>query len=400
MKLFIRLYQLIFQYASVFIRWKEPLVFQSTNALSKAMKYLAQQSQVKWCVITDPGIKASGLLSTLTKELDRFDMDYVVFEEVVPNPTIRMIDQATQLYLATNCTGLIALGGGSSIDAAKGVALRIAKPTKTFQQLRGLLKVWAKLPPVVAIPTTAGTGSEVTIAAVISDDVQHQKFAVIDPHLIPAVAVLDPQLIINLPPHITSTTGMDALTHAIEAYIGFGPRYEKAKAVEAVLLIHQHLVASYENPHVIEHREAMLRASYLAGQAFTRDYVGNVHAMAHALGAFYHIPHGYANAVILPHVLRYYGSSIHARLARLYFALYPNEARLSIQEAATRMIEWIESINQEMTIPTHITCPDSLHLDAMIQHALKEANPTYPVPVIFQARDFKLLFNQVMMIVD
>lgn len=398
MYFFYRLYQLIFEYASFVIRWPTPKTFKGTGALAKLGTYLPTIHQGLWLVMTDQGIVKSGLLSRLIEILDSHRIPYALYDQVLPNPTLDLIEKAALVYQTHQCQGLIAIGGGSSIDAAKGVGLRIAKPHHSFAQLRGLLKVWKRLPPLVAIPTTAGTGSEVTIAAVVSDAQTKQKYAIIDGHLIPHSAVLDPTLIVGLPPHITAMTGMDALTHAIEASLGFGPRFEKKKATLAITLIHAHLLDSFKNPSNLIHREKMLEAAYLAGQAFTRDYVGNIHAMAHALGAFYNTPHGYANAVIMPYVLRYYGTKIHSKLAKLWDLIEPRSKLSSINEKAHAFILWIEDLNHQMNLPSTIQVPRLDQIDALVEHALIEANPTYPVPVIFNKSQFKELYQKILVI--
>ena len=389
-----RVYQFGFALGAALIRWKTPITFRGEAALATATRKMASMKPIKWLIVTDPGIVKSGLLKQLTDLLDQYHINYYVYDQVIPNPTTTLIDNAAMLYQEQQCQGLIGFGGGSAIDAAKGIGIRIVKPHRAWNQLRGLLKVLRRLPPIVAVPTTAGTGSEVTIAAVISDPLRHEKYAIIDPFLIPSMAVLDASLIVGLPGHLSASTGMDALTHAVESYIGFGPRFEQRKARRAVSLIHRHLLASYQQPFARLHRHHMLEASYLAGQAFTRDYVGNIHAMAHALGALYGVPHGFANAIIMPHVLRYYGQSVHRSLARLYRSLHP-ETRLKDSEAAELFITWIEELNNQMGIPTSLEIPYRGNMDQLVQHAYREANPTYPVPMILSRTDFTALFQRV-----
>lgn len=250
--------------------------------------------------------------------MEKAGVEYHVYDGVQPNPTIDNIEDAYKMYRDNHCEGFVAFGGGSSMDCAKIAAARVVRPNKSVPKMRGLLKIMKKLPPFFAVPTTAGTGSETTLAAVISDPRTHEKYPINDPVLIPRYAVLDAELTVGLPKSITSTTGMDALTHAVEAYIGHSNTKDTAdKARKAVRMIFDNLQVAYEDGHNIEARSNMLLASYYAGVAFTRAYVGYVHAIAHNLGGMYGVAHGLANAVILPYVLEYYGESAHKRLAEL-----------------------------------------------------------------------------------
>jgi len=260
--------------------------------------------------------------------------------------------------------------------------------------MRGLLKVRKKLPPFFAIPTTAGTGSEATIAAVISDTDTHEKYQVNDLVLIPHYAVLDPLLTVGLPKNITATTGMDALTHAVEAYIGnSNTRETKQLAKKAVRLIFDNIETAYSDGNNLPARENMLKASYYAGVAFTRAYVGYVHAIAHALGGFYGIPHGLANAVVLPYVLEYYGSSVHKRLAELADLVGVGLSTDTDGQKATKFINVIKNLNRAMNIPEKIAGVEGKDIPLMAERAWKEANPFYPVPRILSKRDLEELFR-------
>jgi alcohol dehydrogenase len=260
-------------------------------------------------IVTDPGVYSLGLCQPLEDALKAANLSYEVYSKVVPNPTFDCILEAKALAEKSNCDSLIALGGGSSMDTAKAVGALLANPKASLPSLKGVLKVHKRYPLLIAIPTTAGTGSETTVAAVVVNPKTHEKFAINDPKLIPQVAVLDSSLLAKLPPKIISSTGMDALTHAVEAYIGH-ERTNKTKrySLEAVRLIDENLFLFYQDPKNQKARSLMQRAAYLAGVSFTRSYVGYVHAIAHSLGGEYNVPHGLANAVILPHVLRHYGA--------------------------------------------------------------------------------------------
>lgn len=270
--------------------------------------------------------------------------------------------------------------------------------------MKGVLKIMItghKLPPLVAIPTTSGTGSEATLAAVISNPETHEKYPINDPFLIPRYVVMDPELTKSLPPHLTSTTGMDALTHAVEAYIGGeNTRQTKKEAVEAVQLIHKYLKQAYDHGDDLEARVEMQKAAYLAGKAFTRAYVGYVHAVAHTLGGEYGVPHGLANAVILPHVLKAYGKSAHKKLAQLADCI--NLGGNTNEEKANLFIKWIEDMNAAMNIPTKILSRDGgklieeERLPRMIAHAYAEANPLYPCPQVWGKKEIEAIYREIM----
>ncbi|MER2027996.1 MAG: iron-containing alcohol dehydrogenase [Solibacillus sp.] len=376
------------------MNWRKPELLQGENSLERLPDLVKSLDLNMILVITDDGINKLGLMDTLLEGLQEQNITFVVYNKTVPNPTFTNIEEALELYYAHNCDGIIAFGGGSPMDCAKAVAARIARPEKSLADLKGLFKVRKEMPPFFAIPTTAGTGSEGTIAAVVSNSETHEKFAIMDPVLVPHYAVLDPVLTINLPPHITSTTGMDALTHAVEAYIGKSNTEETRKyAREAVILIFKYLVRAYEDGTDMKARTEMQRASYLAGLAFTRAYVGYVHAIAHTLGGFYQVPHGFANAVILPHVLRFYGESAAKPLADLATIVGIGKITDSDEKKAELFIEAIEELNNKMEIPRKITGIINRDVPLMVERALQEANPLYPVPRIVNKEEMFYLYQ-------
>jgi len=376
------------------MNWRKPELLQGENSLEKLPDVVKSLDLNMLLVITDEGIHKLGLMDTLLEGLQQQNIAFVVYDKTVPNPTFTNIEEALELYDAHQCDGIIAFGGGSPMDCAKAVAARIARPEKSLADLKGLFKVRKEMPPFFAIPTTAGTGSEGTIAAVVSNSETHEKFAIMDPVLVPHYAVLDPVLTINLPPHITSTTGMDALTHAVEAYIGKSNTEETRKyAREAVILIFKYLVRAYEDGTDMKARTEMQRASYLAGLAFTRAYVGYVHAIAHTLGGFYQVPHGFANAVILPHVLRFYGESAAKPLAELATIVGIGKITDSDEKKAELFIEAIEELNKKMEIPRKITGIVNRDVPLMVERALQEANPLYPVPRIVNKDEMFYLYQ-------
>lgn len=401
MKLFnayCRVYQKAFKIGMQFLNWTEPELIKGAGAIRKLPEAVAEKGVNNVLVVTDKGLTGLHLLDSLYESLTQAGIRYTVFDGVQPNPTINNIEDAVELYKANGCNGIIAFGGGSPMDCAKGCGARIARPKKSIPEMRGQLKVGRKLPPLFAVPTTAGTGSETTLAAVVSNPVTHEKNAINDTHLIPKMAVLDPELTVGLPQKITSTTGMDALTHAVEAYIGHSnTRKTKTAAEKATALITDNLLKAYENGKDLTARENMLEASYLAGIAFTRAYVGYVHAIAHNLGGMYGTPHGLANAVILPYVLDYYGKTAYKSLAKLAKASgFVPTVGLKDEQIAKNFVARIREMNRLMNIPEKFDFIKEEDIPLLAERALKEGNPLYPVPKIMDRKDCEALIRSLM----
>ena len=397
-KAYCRIYQKAFFIAQCtpFFDWSEPYLLEGPGAIRQLPELIKSKGLNKVLVVTDKGLMGIHLPDSMFEELEKAGIEYVVYDGTQPNPTIQNIEDAKQLYLDNGCDGVIAFGGGSPMDCAKIAAARVTNPKKPVKKMRGLLKITHKLPPLFAVPTTAGTGSEVTLAAVVSDPETHEKNACNDPKLRPKYAVLDPELTVGLPPHITSTTGMDALTHAVEAYIGrSNVKSTAAYAEKATKMIFDNLETAYADGKNIEAREAMLKGSYYAGMAFTRAYVGYVHAIAHNLGGHYGIPHGLANAVILPYVLEYYGESAHKRLAKLS-VIAGVKTDGTDKEKAEAFIEAIKTMNKNMNIPDGFDCIKEEDIPVIVKRALKEGNPLYPVPKIMNAADCEAVIRRLM----
>ena len=261
--------------------------------------------------------------------------------------------------------------------------------------MRGVLKVRAKLPMLYAIPTTAGTGSETTIAAVVVNPDTHEKYAINDICLRPKYAILDPELTVGLPPHITSTTGMDALTHAVEAYIGQSNTAKTAEEARiATRMIFDNLETAYRDGKNIEARENMLEASYHAGIAFRQAYVGYIHAIAHNFGGMYGTPHGLANAVIMPYVLDWYGDSAHKRLAELADVGGIVTTEKTDAEKAALIIRKIREMNRDMNIPEHLEVKEK-DVETIAERAMYEGNPLYPVPRIMNKAQCIMLIRKI-----
>ncbi|MBQ6465375.1 MAG: iron-containing alcohol dehydrogenase [Oscillospiraceae bacterium] len=387
-----RSFQAVFNVGARCLYWRRPIPVSGVGAIQKIPELLEKEKVSRVMVVTGPTVGRK-LAPKILKELDAAGVSYTLFAEVEANPSVKTVNKIQKLYLETNCEGFIAIGGGSPMDAAKAAAARVVRPNTEVGKMAGLLKVGKKIPPYIAVPTTAGTGSETTIAAVITDTDTHHKYALMDLHLVPKYAVLDPEMTRELPQKITSTTGMDALTHAVEAYVCW--TYNTAESIrlaeEAVCGIFRYLERAYQNGEDMEARTQMLIASYKAGFAFTRAGVGNVHAIAHTLGGLYNTPHGLANAVILPIVLEDYGEAVHKKLAHLA-ELTGVQTAGTDREKAEAFIREIRAMNERMAIPTGFDFIREEDIPQMIRWALAEANPVYPVPVIYdEARCEKVI---------
>ena len=392
-----RTYQNVMKMATGVLDWTEPQLIKGAGAVTKLPKVIKELGYNNVLVVTDKGLMGLHLLDSMFEELKNNDIAYVVYDGVQPNPTIDNIEEAKDLYLGNGCQAIIAFGGGSPMDCAKACGARIARPNTEIPKMRGVLKVLKKIPTLFAVPTTAGTGSEATLAAVVSNPKTHEKNAINDPVLRPKYAVLDPALTLGLPPHITSTTGMDALTHAVEAYIGNSNTADtEEKARMATKMIFANLETAYKDGKNVEARENMLLASYYAGVAFTRAYVGYVHAIAHNLGGMYGIPHGLANAVILPYVLDYYGESAYKRLAELAEVAGLDCAGKSDEEKAKMFIAEIRRMNKDMNIPEKFDQIKESDISLIADRALKEGNPLYPVPKIMDKEECVAIIRQLM----
>ena len=388
---FCRVFQGAFRLALPLLPYREPRLLHGLNELPKALK---ERGLARPLIVTDRGIADSGLLGMLETALA--GIAHALYDGTQPNPTVSNVEEALEIYRAKGCDCLIALGGGSAIDCAKGVGARIAHPRRSLQQMRGILRVLHPLPPFFAIPTTAGTGSEVTLAAVITDGEKRDKYALMSFPLIPHYAVLDARLTVSLPPHLTASTGMDALTHAVEAFIGRSTTKETRRlALQATEIIFGNVARAWADGADLQARESMLLAAYKAGAAFSKSYVGYIHAIAHSLGGQYGTPHGLANAVIMPHVLRAYGKRAHRKLHALGVAAGVCSAGESHAAGAEKFIEAIEGLNAHMLLPSMLRGIRREDVPALARHAEREANPLYPVPRLMTAAELEKIYAQV-----
>lgn len=374
--------------------YRQPKIID--GGLKSLPAFIKSKNIKKVLLITDVGLAKLGLANPLIEDLKKEGIECSIFDETVPNPTINNIENALKIYNENNCEALIAFGGGSPMDCTKGVAARVARPKKQIPQMKGLIKIRKTTPTIFAVPTTSGTGSETTLTAVISNSETHEKYPLNDFVLIPKYAVLDPSITVGLPKHITSTTGMDALTHAVEAYIGSGnTKQTKTAALKAVKLIFENLEKAYEDGSNLEARKNMQIASYEAGVAFTMSYVGYVHAIAHSLGGFYGTPHGLANSVLLPILLEEYGSKAWKKLAQLADHVGITEEGDTVATKATKFISAIKQMNKNMGIPEKFDFIKEEDIPVMSKRANSEANPLYPVPKLMDTKALAKIYYKV-----
>lgn len=354
---------------------------------------LAKKKIKNLMLVTDKGVRSFGITQHLENILVENNINLTVYDDVVSNPTIANVEMARELYLNNKCEALIGFGGGSAIDCAKAVGARIANPKKSIQDMAGILRVFKKIPLLIAIPTTAGTGTETTVASLITDSKTKHKYMISDFPLIPKYTVLDPETTRTLPKNITANSGVDVLVHAVEAYIGNSTtKRTREQALEATKLVFQNLKRAYDNGDDMNARENMLWASYLAGCAFTVSYVGYCHAVAHSLGGMYNTPHGLANAVLIPYVLEAYGDKIYKQLKDLAISAGLAKENTPEEQAAKSFINSIKILNKSLNIGTKLPELQIKDIKALAENASKEANPVYPVPVLMDENELQQLY--------
>ncbi len=394
-KAYCRIFQAVMKVGNYFMGYRMPEYIEGAGCIKDLPQMLREKGAGKVLVVTDNGLMKIGLPQGMLNALEGAKFDYTLYSDVNPNPTSLNVEAGYKLYKDTGCQAIVAFGGGSSMDCAKGIAARVARPNKTVAQLQGLLKVHKKIPLFFAVPTTAGTGSETTVAAVITDAVTHRKASINDPSILPKYAVLDPELTMGLPPFITSSTGLDALCHAVEAYTNhtYNTPLEDKLSKEAVKLIYDNLLIAYRDGSNLEARQNMQRAAFFAGRAFTRGCVGYVHAIGHTLGGLYGVAHGLAMSIILPHVMKAFGPAVYDRLADLADVCGMEGG--SNKEKAEKFIAWIEQMKVDMNIPWGLDMVEDEDIEQMIEWAMKEANPLYPVPVVWDKAVFKAFINSI-----
>ena len=393
-KAYCRAFQAAFKIAIPILPYSSPAILHNTKAVAPLLE---GKGIGRVLIVTDKNIHGAGLIELLKETLVKYGIEYFIYDETVPNPTVKNATMAFDIYIKNSCQAIIGFGGGSCMDCAKIVGAKAARPKKPIEKMEGILKVHSRLPFLIAIPTTAGTGSEVTVTTVITDEKNHHKFPISDFCLIPKVAVLDPEITVGLSKQLTATTGMDALTHAVEAYIGRSTvRSTRKDSVEAVKIICDNLENAYKDGTDLQARKNMLWGSFLAGRAFSKSYVGYCHAVAHSLGGGYNTPHGLANAVLLPYTLEIYGKSVYTKLKKLAITIGVADKNTDAKDAAKAFIEKIKTMNERMGIPKYLPEVKKEDVPKLAIYADKEANPLYPVPKLMDAKELQKLYYCVM----
>ena len=392
-KVYCRIFQAAFRMAMPILPYRQPELYYSVEQI---IPLLQKKKINSILMVTDGHLRTAGVTKHLEQLLEKNKIKCTVYDKTRPNPTVHNVEAARLAYMANKCQCLVAFGGGSSMDCAKAVGARIVYPGKTLNQMKGLLRVWRRLPLLIAIPTTAGTGSEVTVTAVITDSEKKHKYTMNNFTMIPRYAVLDPEVTYSLPPSLTATTGMDALTHAVEAYIGKSTTKETRHfAKKAVRLVFENIETAYEDGTNYEARKNMLYAAYIAGISFTKSYVGYIHAVAHSLGGQYNIPHGLANAVLMPIVLDAYGKKSYKKLHELGCVAGVCDETDSYKSGAGKFVEAIRRLNESMNIPRTLKGIEKQDIPMMAAHADQEANPLYPVPKLMNKKQLEKFYYQV-----
>ena len=386
MKVFIaRIYQKILYIFTNLIKFREPIILKK---LDEVVEVLKKHNKKNILLLSGKRVCNNEFYIFLDNLLkDNFNV--LNYTDIPSDPDIESIEKAVIKSKEFHVDAIISIGGGSTMDAGKVVAARLTN-NKSIRKMRGLLKITKKPIFMIAVPTTCGTGSECTVASVVTDLERNEKYAINDPKLIPQYAVLDPKTLLTLPKHLIATTALDALTHAIEAYIGKSNTNKTRRyAHEAIYLIFDNVEEAYEN-HDLESLELLQLASYDAGIAFTKAYVGYVHAFSHAISAYYHLPHGYLNGVLLPIILEEYGDCINKKLQDLNVEVFNNT------ENPHDFIDKLKDLLVNLDIKNNL-CDIIKEEDIpnMIKHIKKEVYPLYPVPKYFSDEELFNIFNKI-----
>lgn len=394
---FLRIYMAIFKVVTMILPFKWPKTFEGNGSSLELCRHIAAEGHKKILVVTDSMLVKLGLIEPMQAELEKAGIDVFIYDGVQPDPTVDQIEAGYEVLKANGCDGILAIGGGSSIDAAKVIGAR-AKNNKPIRKMTGLFRVYRGMLSLYAVPTTAGTGSEVTIAAVVSDPEAQRKLPIMDLKVMPTACALDGSIMTGLPAPITAATGMDALTHAVEAYVSRNAfKATDEMAIEATQLIMQNLSTAFSDGANVAARQAMARASNLAGKAFTQAGVGYVHAIAHNFGALYHTPHGLANAIVMPYVLEYSKPNCAGRLAELAKACNIGDANGSDEQLADAFINKIREMKVEFNIPEQLEALKRADIPQIAKAALQEARFTYAVPRYMDQERCEQLVGQMLM---
>ena len=394
MNLLLRIRQALFSPVQKIQLYIQPKMIKGEHALLDLIDVLKKQHLTRYMIVTTPGFIKRGTLQSFFDALNQKDIQYSIFHDVKPDPEISDVEKLKEMYIKDGCQALIAIGGGSVIDCSKAALACVQMKKLDVTTVLHTGRVSKPLPLLIAVPTTAGTGSEVTAGAVITDPIKKRKYALSHLFLIPKYAVLDSSLLVSLPSKMTAYTGMDALTHAIEAYINcFNNRKTNEYALCAIKSIFQYLVPSFEDGLNKHYRLELLEASYNAGVAISNNYVGYVHAIAHGIGGMYHLQHGMINATILPIVLEVYGSAVVSKLAKIADVVGITGA--TDQDKSTQFIQKLKDLNQIFTIPTSIPEIQEEDIHYLAIGAEKEGNPSYPTPVTWNVEQFEKVIRKI-----
>lgn len=392
-----RTYQAVFKLALKAMNFPGQKLITGAGTLLQIPQILKDKNISSVLIVNSKSVRNSGMLDGLFLELKKQNIDYTIFQDVQANPTTHNADQGFKAYTENNCQAIVAIGGGSPLDCAKIIGVKAGNPKLSYEKMKNMTNIKKPMPLFIAVPTTAGTGSESTVCAVLSNPDNHTKYPVVTMHMMPDYAILDETLMKNLPASVTAATGMDALTHAVEAYIGnFGTKYTNSEALIAIKMIFENLEKAVSDSDNLEYKKNMLIASNHAANAFTRAYTGYVHTISHALSALYNVGHGKTNATVLPYVLRYYGKSIEKKLATIARYCSPCSLDETNQELAESVITRIENLNKQFGIPSKIPELKKEDTDQIINRALKEGNPANPVPKLMNEENAKSIIDQLL----
>ena len=374
--------------------YMQPRMIKGEHALLDLVDVLKEKHLTHYMIVTTPGFIKRGTLQSFFEALTQNDIQYSIFHDVKPDPEISDVEKLKEMFIKDGCQALIAIGGGSAIDCSKAALACVPMKNLDVKTILHTGRVSKQLPLLIAVPTTAGTGSEVTAGAVITDPIKKRKYALSHLFLIPKYAVLDASLLTSLPAKMTAYSGMDALTHAIEAYINcFNNRKTNEYALCAIKSIFQYLVPSFEDGLNMQYRLELLEASYNAGVAISNNYVGYVHAIAHGIGGMYHLQHGMINAIILPIVLEEYGDAVVGKLAKIADVVGITGA--TDQDKSKQFIQKLKDLNQIFSISTSIPEIQEEDIHYLATGAEKEGNPTYPTPVTWNVAQFEKVIRKI-----
>lgn len=392
-----RSYQMAMKLVMKTLKYPKQRITTGAGSLLRIPSFVLEKNMNKMFIVCSKSVRRRGLLDELLMELKRNNITYTIFDNIQANPTIENVEQGYELYRKNQCEGIIAIGGGSPMDCAKIIGIKVSNPNITYEAMKHMTAIKKAIPYMIAVPTTAGTGSESSVGAVLTNPKKREKYAIISLKIMPADVILDEQLTIHLPKDFTAYTGMDALTHAIKAYIGrYGTKYTDNEALIAIKLIFDNLEKAYKNGEDIVARRNMLIGSNHAANAFTRAYTGYVHTISHAISALYNVGHGKTNAIILPYVLQYYGKSIENKLADI--AIYTGIGKADEEQSvlASKVIKRIQNLNLALGIPNKIEELRKDDIEIVVKKALKEGNPAYPVPKLMNSSEGNALVSKLL----